>query len=109
VRAEPELGFHLFAASWAGVERPGAERTWLRPPRLVKNRTASLAFEEALSPFHRNQRDKKEAYVMVQPLQSSCRMATAWTGSGLFVKSDLPGLQSTDEDEGESPPFLRKR
>lgn len=45
---------------------------------------------------------------MVQSLQSSCRMTTAWTGAGLFVKGDLPGLQSTYEDEGESPPCFSR-
>jgi len=68
VRAEPELRFHLLAASRADVERPGAKRTWLRPPRLVKNRTASLAFEEALSLFHGDEGDEEETYVMIQAL-----------------------------------------
>lgn len=50
------------------------------------------AFQEGLTPFDREQRDKEKAEVMVDALEMEGEISANGAGSGLFVQNHDPGL-----------------
>jgi len=76
----------------------------LRSPGFVKRPAAAVAFQERFSALDRNQGNKEEADIVIQPLAPRRRQATLRAGPRLIVDLNLLRLHPANEDEG-SPPW----
>ena len=91
------------AASRAEGEGPSAKALANRLTAFFENSPATVAFQENLPPFDRNERNKKEAQIMIQTLPPGGGQAASRTGSRLVIDLDLLWLVSADEDESTPP------
>jgi hypothetical protein len=80
------------------------KRSCLRSSRLIKNASTAIAFEKVFSPLNRDEGNEEKADVMVEPFEPRRRQTTVRTGPRLIIHFYFSGLDSTDENEGASPP-----
>jgi hypothetical protein len=69
IRTEPKATLHLFSACGTGLKWSVLQGAWLRPARFVKVLSAAVTFQKKVSPLDRDQGDKKEAQVMIDPFE----------------------------------------
>ena len=81
------------------------EGTRLRSTRFIKNAAAAIALQKAFSPLDRDQGNEKQTDIVVQPLEAGRRQAATGADPRLFIHFYSSGLNSTDKDEGSSPPI----
>jgi hypothetical protein len=79
--------------------------TRLRSTRLIKNAAALIALQKAFPPLDRDQGNEKETDIMVQPLEAGRRQTATGADPRLFIHFYSSGLNSTDKNEGPSPPI----
>ena len=80
----------------------------MRSTRFIKDAAAAIALEKALSPFDRDEGNKKQADIVVQPLEACRGQAAVGADPRLIIHLYSSGLNSTDENEGPSPPLHKK-
>jgi len=91
----------LWAARSASIGRGSG------PARFIENSATPIAFQEALSPLDRNERNKEQAQIVVEPLEAGRGQATLRTEPRLIICFDFPWLNSTNkQEESASPPAI---
>jgi hypothetical protein len=73
------------------------------------NRLTAITDQNGVTLFNTKKRNKKQAQVMINALQSSLSQATGGTNSRNLVQSNSFGLNSTDQEEHFSPASHRFR
>jgi len=84
--------------------RLGLEVTRLSPACLIKNSPAPCTLQKSLSPLDRDERNEEKADIVVQAFEPRGGQATVGTDPRLVIHFHFSGLNSTDENEGASPP-----
>ena len=78
-----------------------------RSPTLIEDSAAASTFEERPSFPDREEGNKEETHVMVQPHEPGRGESAAGTAPRLVVHLDLPGLHASNKNEGPSPPLQK--
>ncbi len=78
----------------------------MRPAGLVENPAAPVALQDTLPPFDRDQGDKEEAQIVVQPFKPGGGQTAARADPRLIIDIHFSGLYPANEDEGPFPPLL---
>ena len=99
-----EFRRELFPALRAAAGRFGMKKIRLGTAAFVKHSAAAVAFQKRFSALDRNQGNKEEADIVIQPLAPRRRQATLRAGPRLIVDLNLLRLHPANEDEG-SPPW----
>jgi hypothetical protein len=76
------------------------------PPEITfrrGNRLAAITDQNGVTLFNTKKRNKKQAHVMINPLQSGLSQATGGANSRGLVQSNRLGLNSTDQEKHFSP------
>ena len=101
---EGEVPFNLPTAPRASPAGFILGRTGTGLTCFIENAAAAIAFEKALPPLDRDQGNEKQTDIVVQPLEAGRRQAATGADPRLFIHFYSSGLNSTDENEGASPP-----
>jgi hypothetical protein len=105
---ESKVPFNLLTTPRAPPIGLFLERTGLDSACLIENSTATIALQKALSPFDRDEGNKKQADIVVQPLEACRGQAAVGADPRLIIHLYSSGLNSADENEGPSPPLHEK-
>jgi len=108
MRTESKVPFNLLTALRAGSIRPFLKGTGLDSACLIENPAAAVALEEAFSPFDRDERNEKQADIVIQPFEAGRGQAAVGAGPRLIIHFDSSGLNPTDKNEDASPPLHKK-
>jgi hypothetical protein len=73
-------------------------------PRFLEIAATTVALQELLPPFDRNQGNKKKAEIMIQSFEESGREAALGANPWLVIHLNLSGLNTTDEKKEVAPP-----
>jgi len=101
---ESKVPFNLLTTPRARPIGLFLERTGPDSACLIENSTATIALQKALSPFDRDEGNKKQADIVVQPLEARRGQTAVGADPRLIIHLHSSGLNSTDENEGPSPP-----
>ncbi len=71
---------------------------------LIEDSAAPLAFEERLSSFDRDDRDKEEAQIVIDSFQTGGRKTAVRACPRLIVDFNFSGLYPADKKEEDTPP-----
>ncbi len=103
MRAESKALLQLPAALGAYRQGPGPKRALPGLPVFLKNSAAPVAFQENLTPLDRDQRDKKEAQIMIHAFEPGRGQAAIGADPCLIIDPNLFGLYATHKNEGPPP------
>jgi len=98
VRAKSKFRLHCFPAG----RTPFLLRGTLvsrRKVMFLKNGVAMITGYKGITSFYRKQRDKKQAYIVVHPLEGYPNMPAYRTGPCLLLKGDCFWLNPADKEK----------
>ena len=101
MRAEIKVRRYPPAALRADRFGGGPERLRSRPTGLIEYPAAPLALQETLPPFDRNERNKEETQVVVQPFEPGRGQAAARADPRLIIYLHFFWLYPADEEESD--------